>query len=113
MADPDRDGRLCPDLPGYHQFLAPADLDAEGDGGIVEGQAFPSLAAPICSALAYSEPIAEVIAGEVQRGEVHSVFSAAANLLFPNDFVLSLNARDGVALPNGLRLSASRGAFPF
>nr|BBH93977.1 hypothetical protein KTA_21760 [Thermogemmatispora argillosa] len=79
----------------------------------MEGQASPSLAAPICSALAYSEAITEVIAGEVQRGEVHSVFSAAANLLFPNDFVLSLNAHDGVALPNGLRLSASRGAFPF
>lgn len=79
----------------------------------MEGQASLSLAAPVCSVLAYSEAVAEVIAGEVQRGEVHSVFSAAANLLFQNDFVLSLNACDGVAVPNGLRLSAARGAFPF
>ncbi|WP_052891079.1 DUF2877 domain-containing protein [Thermogemmatispora carboxidivorans] len=69
--------------------------------------------APVSSALACSEAIAGAIAGAVQRGEVHSVFSAAANLLFPLEFVLSLNAQDGPALPNGIRLRAARGAFPF
>ncbi|MBX5458491.1 MAG: DUF2877 domain-containing protein [Thermogemmatispora sp.] len=67
----------------------------------------------ICPALGYSEALAEIIAGAVQRGEVHSVFSAAANLLFPPEFVLSLNAQDGPAVPNGIRLGAARGAFPF
>ncbi|WP_376795416.1 DUF2877 domain-containing protein [Thermogemmatispora sp.] len=72
----------------------------------------PSVA-PVCPALAYSEAIAEMIAGPVWRGEVHSVFPAAANLLFPGDFVLSLNTRDGISVPNGIRLGALRGAFPF
>ncbi|WP_069803358.1 DUF2877 domain-containing protein [Thermogemmatispora onikobensis] len=69
--------------------------------------------APVSPALACSEAIAGAIAGAVQRGEVHSVFSAAANLLFPSEFVLSLNAQDGPAVPNGIRLRAARGAFPF
>jgi hypothetical protein len=64
-------------------------------------------------ASAYSQCIAEAAAGTPQRGSVHSVFAAAANILFPGEFILSLNASDSPRMPNGLHLSAPAGAFPF
>jgi hypothetical protein len=66
-----------------------------------------------CRALAYSEALTEMVIAGVQRGSVHSVFTAAANLLFPGERLLSLSASTAVAVPNGLRLSAPPGAFPF
>ncbi len=44
---------------------------------------------------------------------VHSVFDAAANIVFVDGFVLSLNASSSARMPNGLQLSASPGSFPF
>jgi hypothetical protein len=44
---------------------------------------------------------------------VQSIFRAAANITFPGDFVLALNALDAPRVPNGLQLSASAGTFPF
>ncbi|HEX7735197.1 MAG TPA: hypothetical protein VF458_10040, partial [Ktedonobacteraceae bacterium] len=41
--------------------------------------------------LACSERVIEQVMGPPQRGLVHSAFSSAANLLFPPDFLLSLN----------------------
>lgn len=89
-------------------------------------------------ALAYSTHIAQAIVGAPRRGAVHSAFSAAANILFPgdyvtqtsgnhaceetasssdarhqHDFVLSLNAASSIEMPNGLHLSAPAGTFPF
>ena len=64
-------------------------------------------------ASAYSRCIAQAATGTPQRGSVHSVFAAAANILFPGEFVLSLNASVAPHLPNGLHLSAPAGAFPF
>lgn len=62
--------------------------------------------------------------GPPQRGLVHSAFASAANLLFADGFLLSLNAspapshdlsRSGAfsCMPNGLLLSASAGTWPF
>ncbi|MDQ6661472.1 MAG: hypothetical protein M3Z24_10955, partial [Chloroflexota bacterium] len=62
---------------------------------------------------AYSSSIAAAVAGSPQRGTVHSVFNAAANILFPNNFVLSLNAVTSPRMPNGLQLSACAASFPF
>jgi hypothetical protein len=62
---------------------------------------------------AYSSCLAVVAREAPQRGIVHSAFPAAANLLFSQDFLLSLNAADSPALPNGLQLSALAGAWPF
>ena len=64
-------------------------------------------------ATSYSTCLATAAAGEVQRGVVHSVFNAAANILFPGGLVLSLNAADSVCMPNGLELSNPQGTFPF
>ena len=61
----------------------------------------------------YSTCLATAAAGEVQRGVVHSVFNAAANILFPGGLVLSLNAADSALMPNGLELSNPQGTFPF
>jgi Protein of unknown function (DUF2877) len=54
---------------------------------------------------------------------VHSAFNAAANIVFPGGFVLSLNAGSSAKqpkgrlpiarMPNGLQLSAAVGTFPF
>jgi hypothetical protein len=66
-----------------------------------------------CRVVALSEAIVEEVVGEVRRGCVHSVFAAAANILFPGDVLLSLNANGALALPNGLCLSAPAGAYPF
>jgi len=63
--------------------------------------------------VAYSHMIEEVVAGLPRRGIVHSVFGAAANVLFPAGFMLSLNARSAPRMPNGLQLSAGAGAYPF
>lgn len=62
--------------------------------------------------------------GPPQRGLVHSAFASAANLLFADGFLLSLNAssaadhdlsRPGAfsCMPNGLLLSAPAGTWPF
>ncbi len=64
-------------------------------------------------ATAYSACIAAAAAGTPQRGSVHSVFAAAANILFPGEFILSLNASSSPQMPNGLRLSVPEGEFPF
>ena len=61
----------------------------------------------------YSICIAEAALRRPQRGVVHSVFSAAANIVFPGNFVLSLNAAVTPRMPNGLQLSSSAGSFPF
>lgn len=42
--------------------------------------------------LACSERVVEKVMGPPQRGLVHSAFSGAANLIFANDFLLSLNS---------------------
>lgn len=64
-------------------------------------------------ATSYSTCLATAAAGEVQRGVVHSVFNAAANILFPGGLVLSLNAIDSVRMPNGLELSNPPSTVPF
>jgi hypothetical protein len=61
--------------------------------------------------------------GAPQRGIIHSAFDAAANIVFPGDFVLSLNAAsfsqhsgDDLPLPrmpNGVQITAPAGTFPF
>lgn len=89
-------------------------------------------------ALVCSTRIVEKMMGPPMRGLVHSAFAGAANLIFPDGFLLSLNAvprstsheiekekhelspgvlnqrTPGVLLmPNGLLLSAHEGEFPF
>ncbi|MFL5693183.1 MAG: hypothetical protein ACJ795_15400, partial [Ktedonobacteraceae bacterium] len=44
---------------------------------------------------------------------IHSVFRAAANILFAQDFVLSLNAATSPRMPNGLQLSPAAEGWPF
>jgi hypothetical protein len=66
-----------------------------------------------CKADSYSVCIAELARGMPQRGVVHSVFEAAANIVFPSGLILSLNAFSSPRMPNGLQLSVFRGAFPF
>ena len=58
-------------------------------------------------ASAYSECIAAAVRGKSQHGIVHSAFATAANLLFANGFMLSLNTADAPRMPNGLQLSTS------
>jgi hypothetical protein len=62
---------------------------------------------------AYSSGIAAAAREAPQRGNIHSVFAAAANIIFPRDLVLSLNAAGSPGMPNGLQLSAPAGAWPF
>ncbi|GAC1382781.1 MAG: hypothetical protein NVSMB33_10290 [Ktedonobacteraceae bacterium] len=57
--------------------------------------------------------IAAAARGVLQRGVVHSAFAAAANILFPDSFMLSLNAAHSIHMPNGLQLSAATGSLPF
>ncbi|MFL5701070.1 MAG: DUF2877 domain-containing protein [Ktedonobacteraceae bacterium] len=64
-------------------------------------------------ASSYSTYVALVARGAAQRGVIHSVFPAAANIIFPGDFVLSLNAISSPRMPNGLQLSTPPGTFPF
>ena len=64
-------------------------------------------------ASSYSTYVALVARGVAQRGVIHSVFPAAANIIFPGDFVLSLNAISSPRMPNGLQLSTPPGTFPF
>src|SRR5258708_20704264 len=61
----------------------------------------------------YSMCIAASAMGMPQRGTVHSVFNAAANIVFPGNFVLSLNALATTRMPKGLQLSSPPGRFPF
>src|SRR5258706_11493269 len=61
----------------------------------------------------YSMCIAASAMGMPQRGMVHSIFNAAANIVFPGNFVLSLNALATSRMPNGLQLSSPPGSFPF
>ena len=63
--------------------------------------------------LSYSTCLVEAVTGPGQRGFIHSVFRAAANILFPNGLLLSLNALDAPRVPNNLQLSAPTAAFPF
>ena len=63
--------------------------------------------------LTYSTCLVEAVTGPGQHGIIHSVFRAAANILFPNGFLLSLNAFDAPRLPNSLQLSTCSGSFPF
>jgi len=44
---------------------------------------------------------------------VHSVFKAAANIVFPGGLILSLNACGSPRMPNGIELSTAPGTFPF
>src|SRR5438874_2925707 len=64
-------------------------------------------------ASSYSTYAAVVARGVAQRGVIHSVFPAAANIIFPGNFVLSLNAISSPRMPNGLQLSTPPGTFPF
>ena len=64
-------------------------------------------------ASSYSACVVAAARGPAQRGVIHSVFPAAANITFPGDFVLSLNAVTLPCMPNGLQLSALPGTFPF
>src|SRR5258706_16231377 len=61
----------------------------------------------------YSACIAEAAMHIPQRGSIHSVFNAAANIVFPGGFVLSLNAASTPRMPNGVQLSSPPGSFPF
>ncbi|MDQ6644307.1 MAG: DUF2877 domain-containing protein [Chloroflexota bacterium] len=61
----------------------------------------------------YSTLLATAAAGKAQRGMIHSAFDAAANIVFPGDLVLSLNAANSPRMPNGLELSSISGTFPF
>src|SRR5437868_15437957 len=64
-------------------------------------------------ATSYSTLLTTAAAGEAQRGLVHSVFKAAANLVFPGGLILSLNACGSPRMPNGIELSTAPGTFPF
>src|SRR5947209_12164774 len=61
----------------------------------------------------YSTLLATAVAGKAQRGMIHSAFNAAANIIFPGDLVLSLNAANSPRMPNGLELSSISGTYPF
>src|SRR5213080_3361619 len=67
----------------------------------------------LVKATSYSTCLAPAVAGALQRGTIHSVFQAAANITFPTGLVLSLNAANSPHMPNGLQLSTAGGAFPF
>ena|SRR5437879_5584079 len=64
-------------------------------------------------ATSYSTCIVAAARGVPQRGVIHSVFRAAANVLFAQDFVLSLNAATSPRMPNGLQLSSAAEDWPF
>jgi hypothetical protein len=64
-------------------------------------------------ATSYSACIVAAARGVPQRGVIHSVFRAAANVLFAQDFVLSLNAATSPRMPNGLQLSSAAEDWPF
>ena len=63
--------------------------------------------------LSYSECLAALVIGATQRGTVQSVFRAAANIVFPGNFVLALTALHTPRVPNGLQLSTPAATFPF
>src|ERR1700694_2115025 len=63
-------------------------------------------------ATSYSTCIAAAARGVPQRGVIHSVFRAAANIRFTQDFVLSLNAATSPGMPNGLQLSSAAEDWP-
>ncbi|HLJ33902.1 MAG TPA: DUF2877 domain-containing protein [Ktedonobacteraceae bacterium] len=62
--------------------------------------------------VSYSISIATAVAGPLQRGLVHSVFQAAANIVFPGDFLLSLNTATSPRMPNGIQLPTFPGTMP-
>jgi Protein of unknown function (DUF2877) len=69
---------------------------------------------PACPrVLSCSACIAAAVSGPPQRGLVHSTFKSAANIVFPGDFVLSLNAAASPRMPNGIQLATGSGAMPF
>lgn len=63
--------------------------------------------------LSCSTCIAGAVRGPLQHGLVHSVFKSAANIVFPGDFVLSLNGATSPRMPNGIQLATGSGAMPF
>jgi Protein of unknown function (DUF2877) len=67
----------------------------------------------LIKALSYSTCLADAITGAAQRGCVQSVFRAAANITFPDNFILSLNALDAPRVPNSVQLSAPGGTHLF
>ncbi len=67
----------------------------------------------VMRALSYSTCLADAVTGAAQRGFVQSVFRAAANITFPGDFILSLNALEVPRVPNSVQLSAPGGTPPF
>ncbi|MHB8597468.1 MAG: oxamate carbamoyltransferase subunit AllH family protein [Ktedonobacteraceae bacterium] len=62
--------------------------------------------------VSYSACVAEAVAGPPQRGLVHSVFHAAANIVFPDNFVLSLNTAISSRMPNGIQLPTLPDTMP-
>ncbi len=62
--------------------------------------------------VSYSTYVAEAVVGPPRRGLVHSVFHAAANIVFPGAFVLSLNTATSPRMPNGIQLPTLPGAMP-
>lgn len=64
-------------------------------------------------ATSYSVCIQAAAMGTAQPGLVHSVFTAAANILFPNNLLLSLNTASSARMPNGIALSVPPGTSPF
>jgi hypothetical protein len=61
----------------------------------------------------YSTCVTDAVLGPQQSGIVHSAFASAANILFPDDFLLSLNAGTSPRMPNGIQLPVLAGTFPF
>ena len=62
--------------------------------------------------LSYSSCVAAAVAGPLLRGLVHSVFQAAANIIFPGNFLLSLNTATSPRMPNGIQLPTHPGTMP-
>ncbi len=62
--------------------------------------------------VSYSDYVAEAVARPPQRGLAHSVFHAAANIVFPGNFVLSLNTATSPRMPNGIQLPILPGTMP-
>jgi hypothetical protein len=71
-----------------------------------------SIGRPSAISPAYSFCISNAIFGPPLWGVVHSAYTAATNILFPNDFLLSLNACNSTQMPNGIQLATPAGAFP-
>ncbi|HVB25028.1 MAG TPA: DUF2877 domain-containing protein [Ktedonobacteraceae bacterium] len=62
--------------------------------------------------VSYSTCIAEAVSGPPRRGFVHSAFQSAANIIFPDGLLLSLNAATSPRMPNGIQLATITGNMP-